>query len=645
MDVQRGHCWRCKVKLEQTIHCPDCKMAEYCSSTCENRDRVRHRSRECPLFGTRSCNKCNKKGTMKECARCNYAWYCNQECQRSDWANHKELCKKTKATTTTAADKLTQKHIFMRTDRLGGAPYYFGNCIAEDFLQLANNEWSDGSIKKTDLNRDYHILSAGCGDLRNTVLTAASLPARYQGSLYITLNDFDPFVMARNVLFLFMLVRFADTEGIESSLTTIWYSVHITKKEYDLIKTSLDELIQMTPQSLTEVTQGLVKVQGEDLADMSQVWDKWRSLECQRKKQSSINLRKQRKTVFDQYNKEIEQNIGKGREFVHTNQLESSSAEKQFEEWFDHGMFLPKEEKQELMSFDNPTLTGREADIPFGCITEIKFSINQNISPKDYTFVYCIKQDSHPFKVWDCLRVRESETRPCSSPMVIYHNYITNLLQKFKHLIQQQRLSFQISLANCMDFPSIHKSLKMSNYDRIFTSNLSDYIGFAKLLQNFKPLLNQSNRSSVIVTETINWIEFLPSDTSDNFKLSAESYLKDTDRNPATLLANLTDVAPTTWLEYFDNAPYFIAYLRAQIMAGGLGIPPLTYLPSFGEVMKYNGLEMRDFRKKLNRLVPFQYRVNARDLTRITATDRAVEWYLPHNEHLGPGPTGPSLDL
>ena len=66
MDVQRGHCWRCEVQLEQTIHCPDCKMAEYCSSICEHRNRVRHRSRECPLFGTRSCNTCNKKGTMKE---------------------------------------------------------------------------------------------------------------------------------------------------------------------------------------------------------------------------------------------------------------------------------------------------------------------------------------------------------------------------------------------------------------------------------------------------------------------------------------------------------------------------------------------------------------------------------------------------
>ncbi|XP_033646978.1 uncharacterized protein LOC117306601 [Asterias rubens] len=174
----------------------------------------------------------------------------------------------------------------------------------------------------------------------------------------------------------------------------------------------------------------------------------------------------------------------------------------------------------------------------------------------------------------------------------------------------------------------------MPNYDRIFTSNIADYVGFAKLLQDFKPLLNSSNHYSVLVTETINWYRlFIQPGNELQVQLCTEAYIQDTGRNLADLLVLDTDVAPSTLLEYFDNAPHFVGYLRAQIMAGGLGIPPLTYLPSNGEVMKYNGLEMRDFRKKLNRLVPFQYRTNARDLTRITATDRAVEWYLPHTDH------------
>ncbi len=65
MDVPRGHCWCCEVPLEQTSHCPDCKMAVYCSTTCEHRDRARHVARECPLFGTRFCSKCDTKNKMR----------------------------------------------------------------------------------------------------------------------------------------------------------------------------------------------------------------------------------------------------------------------------------------------------------------------------------------------------------------------------------------------------------------------------------------------------------------------------------------------------------------------------------------------------------------------------------------------------
>ena len=271
-------------------------------------------------------------------------------------------------------------------------------------------------------------------------------------------------------------------------------------------------------------------------------------------------------------------------------------------------MFLPKKEKQELMSYDNPTLTGREADLP----------ITKKQSPKDYAFVYCISTFFHPFRVWDCLRVRESETRPYPTPMEMYHNYITKLLKKVKSFIQNRRLFIQVSLANCMDFPSVHNALKMPNYDRIFTSNIADYVGLAKLLQDFKPLLNSSNHYSVLITETMIWAQFL-------FK----SYCLHTGMNYDDLKKNL---GLHNWMDYLDNAPYFVGYLRAQIMAGGLGILPLTNVPSFEDVMKYNGLEMRDFRKKQNRLVPFQYRVNNRDLTLINVNDRAVEWCLPHTD-------------
>ena len=84
--------------------------------------------------------------------------------------------------------------------------------------------------------------------------------------------------------------------------------------------------------------------------------------------------------------------------------------------------------------------------------------------------------------------------------------------------------------------------------------------------------------------------------------------------------------------EYFNNTLHFLLYLRADIMGGGHKIPALKDVPSLGSVKKYHGMQMRDFRKGPNKLVPFQYRGNARDLTMQNACDRALEWCLPNSD-------------
>ncbi|XP_038047661.1 uncharacterized protein LOC119721775 [Patiria miniata] len=615
MDVQPGRCWRCERVLPQhSVPCEFCRIAKYCSTPCRNKDKVRHGSVECHLYGDNKCDTCGRTAPniFSECASCNDAWYCNKGCQRRHWPAHKELCKKVKEIVTKLSADLTKRNSKLACNtRVADSSHYFGNTMAKDFLKLANNELS-GETTAEQLTRDFHVLSAGCGDLRSTVLTAASLPDEYQGKLHITLNDFDPFVMARNVLFLFMLVRFADTDYIASSLTTIWYSLHISKREYDLIKTSLDELIQMSAQQLSHSTRGLVTVQDEDLRDLCQVWERWQSLECQRDKKTSINLRKQREKVFEPY-------LVKGvSAYLARLSPEDQKANK---EWFDHALFVPTQTvKIETLPFDNPTLTGRGAHFENVCYVT---------APVDCEFVYCIKESSFPFAVWDCLRVRENTPGSHSSPMVMYHKYVTNLLQKVKSLILQGRLLIHVSLANCLAFPkNHHQTLSMPNYDRIFTSNLADYVGFAKLLQTFKPLLDASNSYSAIVTESMNWIETVPganitSPDSSMFERSKDLCIQDT----GTYTDGLNPVR-----EYYDNTICFLMYLRADFMAGGLGIPPREEVPSFESVKKYHGLRMRDFRKGLNKLVPFQYRVNARDLTMLNGYDRAVEWYLPQSD-------------
>ena len=123
-------------------------------------------------------------------------------------------------------------------------PYYIGNSLAVDMLILENNECTSGDKESQDarrlaLEKDFSILSAGCGNLRNVIHTMVSLPRDFDGKLHITMNDQDPFVQARNVLFLFMMIALADKHGIAGIITTLWYSLHISEDDFQFLKSCL----------------------------------------------------------------------------------------------------------------------------------------------------------------------------------------------------------------------------------------------------------------------------------------------------------------------------------------------------------------------------------------------------------------------
>ncbi|XP_038054012.1 uncharacterized protein LOC119726427 [Patiria miniata] len=617
MDVQPGHCWRCeKILPQRTVPCSRCPMAVYCCTQCRDRDSIRHSAVECEMFGEKKCSACGKLGKTLVCSACNSAWYCNADCQRRHFPAHKKTCREILASIKQISSNLP------RLKRLGYGdfPEYFGNTMAIDFLQLDNNEWYGKSVEEKQLDRDYHVLSVGCGDLRNTIMTVASLPTEYKGKLHVTHNDLDPFMMARNVLFLFMLVHFADTDEIASSLTTIWYSLHISKRDYDLVKTSLDELIQMSAQQLHDATKGLASVLDEELGYLRQVWKGWQSLECRRDNRAAINLRQQRKNMFEKSDRMMKDDRLDYIKCLNANDR------KQMEKWFEHGLFLPCEANQRDIPFDNPTLTATEASkftAPFG---SPQFQASVFLQEDDlFVYRYLMSPKRMPFTVWDCLRVKEHTSGSHSSWMVMYHKYVTNLLQKFKSFIHQGRLLIRVSLTSCLDFPRHHQSLQMPNYDRIFTSNLADFVAFAKLLQIFKPLLNSSNSYSVIVTEIMGFYNNVPEVYP--WKLPEPQFHKlrrDSIRDLQT-----TKAAKQMLFDYHNTTSHFLRYLRAEIMAGGFDIPALQDVPSFDSVKKCQGMRMRDFRKELNKFVPFRYRLNVRSLTSPTPGCRAVEWLLP----------------
>lgn len=86
---------------------------------------------------------------------------------------------------------------------------------------------------------DFNICFPGMGDLRNVIMTVVSIPAQAKGTIKFYLNDIEPFIMARNVTILLLLLKYG-LDGIDAALQ-VWYSISMTKQQYDMILKMFDD--------------------------------------------------------------------------------------------------------------------------------------------------------------------------------------------------------------------------------------------------------------------------------------------------------------------------------------------------------------------------------------------------------------------
>ncbi|XP_072038675.1 uncharacterized protein [Amphiura filiformis] len=682
MDVAIGHCWRCENAITREVNCRQCGVAKYCSDTCCRRDQYRHQP-ECEEWRPKRCSNptctSDSRQALKECTSCNEASYCGKVCQKAQWKDHKHKCRERAHEIRTKGAAL--QSYFQQQCFPGLVPYYFGNALAIDMLNLHANECK---MKPKPENRDplksnFAILSAGCGNLRNWAHTVASLPAEFSGKLHTVLNDFDPFVQARNVLQLYMMVIYQDEANIATSITNIWYSLKISEKDYNLVVACLTTLQDLTSSNLREVTGGVIQLTEADMAPMREVWQSWLNLECRKGHPNYIDLQEQRRDVFRN-----SPNAAEGID-VYKKELPGDFVPS-YNDYLATGNFQPFGSKRVDLQYDNPTLTGYM--FPYDRYDAIE-AMKILASPKKVTFVYCIGVDLTPFGSWDYLKVKKNHYH--RSMIVMFHGYITDQIQQVMRCLKAGHLTVSFIVWNCLEL-SARLDQESCKCDRIFTSNIADYSGTQPLLKVMKPFLNHENKSSTIVTQYWNWYLLFPcakiegpvSVRASRTKILAEcsiAAIKDTCidivgeapfNNPLFMSLEMMKTAghgPYFWQEYFNYTKYFVSYLRAEFMAfnqslGGVSddvwhtvhmqrlfefsglkdaeaeMPTVTSggeaatakPPPFQKVRQREGLEMRDFRRgEPNKVVPFRYRRNVRRVNLFRGMERMLEWYIPES--------------
>ena len=185
------------------------------------------------------------------------------------------------------------------------------------------------------------------------------------------------------------------------------------------------------------------------------------------------------------------------------------------------------------------------------------------------------------------------------------------------------------------DYMMIDPSLPVDlTYDRIATSNQSDYISFPALLTKFKGYLNASNSHSVLMTEMHNWVDdFLPEVKGDIFLRAPEltpKVVKDTNNPLHVATGHLTSL-----IEYHNIIPDFQLYLRADLIESHTETELESFrrqrkkLPSIKTIIADLGLELRDYVRNENIVFPFKWAVNCRRDNLNRGHEFTLEWTLP----------------
>ena len=504
--------------------------------------------------------------------------------------------------------------------RQADKPYYFGNTLAYDFCNLQDNEWArPHSTEDSCLDANYSILSVGCGDLRSLMYTISCLPEEYRGKLHFTMLDFDPFVMARNVLFVYMLVMYQDTPKIAESLATIWYSLNLTKEDYTLVKKALDALLQYDADSLKDATNGLITMETKDINLMRQVWCGWQVLHCDTSKSNAERLVRQRLDITDNL-----ENVDCGWDTPRQHQASRGK-------WNANAMFAPPSVTRAQLTYDNPTLTGPAGndaahDPDYNVYTATRL-IHDPRQPRDLMpFKYSVQVDHCPFFVWDYLEAKKHHYQ--DNVITLYHGYITHVINQTLDFVRAGRVTIKFTIKNFLQMKDKRK------YDRVFTGVVADSYGVYTVLRKLRPFLSTANKHAVLSIDVCSWkgaSQVLESDDVYSYLSCACKQLYKEEFPDATLPERPEDYL----CHYIYDAYWFLRNLKAVYIATELANNPAFLdesddeikIPSSKTVMSCVGLRMRDPRKELNRVAPFRMVLRGREAGKPRPLRRVTEWY------------------
>ncbi|PVH76133.1 hypothetical protein DL98DRAFT_465490 [Cadophora sp. DSE1049] len=453
------------------------------------------------------CSPCDKKAT-NICTQCFLVQCCSRDCQKAHWSLHKPDCKSplTKTTWKPSWETEKRKPAFMDSSPgfspnngpsatvHGQRKYLWGNMPAFDVLNLKQNEGADTT-------RDFRLLFAASGDLRNAATTVAGLPSSYTGQCELILNDIDTDIVVRNAILLLVALIF-DPEVAAPMMLHLWYSALIPAQTLRSLQEKVAPLIQ-------EV---YTKIQGKAEDSLqAKTWTYGSS-------SLRIVLKKSQWRTMLRYFQVPE---GLSAEEAQKLRKTTSLAPERID-YLHRGLFiLPPASRVGMMKFRSDGIL-----LPFGASRKLFDTPNPTVfQSRDF---WPMMDWADPLHGWSTADVRGKVPLAKNDLYGGLFFHVHDLLLKFCERLKSMKVAFTLFQVNALELPEILRNagLLKQGFDRVEVSNISDggFVGIARVLFSLSLLLRlkTGNPHSTLITLFLNAIHEVNTDMKSSLTMKSD---------------------------------------------------------------------------------------------------------------------------
>ncbi|KAF2026715.1 hypothetical protein EK21DRAFT_103059 [Setomelanomma holmii] len=387
------------------------------------------------------------KDATQACSGCNLVQYCSKDCQVADWRHHKKTCKSPLMKDTWIPDwYLTGRKPALISDDVpfaafGTLKFLWGNMPALEILQIQKNE----GVK--DDQRNYNLLFAATGDLRNLITTVIGIPDEHKGLCIAVLNDKEFVIVVRNAIMLLVALYF-DAETAVPMMIHLWYSA--------LLPIAMVSALRLDILPMIEDVCDKTKDKPEDSLQPKTFAINNRSLRLVLKKQEWVELSKYVQVPADVTAKAADSM--RRRVMLAPERVDYRDLDMLFRE---NGILLPYESENSTL-FHHATWPMKDSADP-----------REGWERSQYmNFAGGAKADEHGALFF----------------------YLRDQLSKFCGRLRNVNIAFQM---HCVNVKDVEKSIGDIKFDRIEMANICDrgYIGPHDCLQVFSKLLKPKSEN------------------------------------------------------------------------------------------------------------------------------------------------------